>query len=185
MYLIIAERHYNKISHAEFHPNRSWNMKRRVGIHLRPEANMIITEMISTKASSINLCTELLYRFFIKMLQIILSLTVGHRRTDGRTDRHGLHISHSFLLRKKRLETYKNKTNKCIWKYVNLLRINRLSPCHCVNHKSHGLTWEWTRASAVRGRRLTAWATYVTISVTVVNRHGNVLKFLILTDMQY
>ena len=52
MYLIIAERHYSKISHAEFHPNRSWNVERRVGIHLRPEANMTITEPIFTKLKS-------------------------------------------------------------------------------------------------------------------------------------
>jgi hypothetical protein len=34
-----------------------------------------------------------------------------------------------------------------------------LSQCHFVHHKSHmDLTWERTRASVVRGRRLTAWA---------------------------
>jgi hypothetical protein len=34
-----------------------------------------------------------------------------------------------------------------------------LSQCHFVHHKSHmDLTWDRTRASVVRGRRLTAWA---------------------------
>jgi hypothetical protein len=34
-----------------------------------------------------------------------------------------------------------------------------LSQCHFVHHKSHlDLTWDRTRASMVRGRRLTAWA---------------------------
>jgi hypothetical protein len=34
-----------------------------------------------------------------------------------------------------------------------------LSQCHFVHHKSHmDLTWDRTRASAVRGRWLTAWA---------------------------
>jgi hypothetical protein len=34
-----------------------------------------------------------------------------------------------------------------------------LSQCHFVHHKSHmDVTWDRTRASVVRGRRLTAWA---------------------------
>jgi len=49
VHLITAERHYSKITHAEFHPNRSRTMERRVGIHLRPEANKTITEPIFTK----------------------------------------------------------------------------------------------------------------------------------------
>jgi hypothetical protein len=36
---------------------------------------------------------------------------------------------------------------------------NNLSQCHFVHHKSHmDLTWDRTRASVVRGRRLAAWA---------------------------
>jgi hypothetical protein len=33
-----------------------------------------------------------------------------------------------------------------------------LPQCHSVHHKSHVLTWHRTQATAVEGRRLTAWA---------------------------
>jgi hypothetical protein len=53
-----------------------------------------------------------------------------------------------------------------------------LSQCHFVHHKSHmDLTWDRTRASVVRGRRLTAWAmarSYSSVRTTLAYNDTNI-----------
>jgi hypothetical protein len=64
-----------------------------------------------------------------------------------------------------------------------------LSQCHFVHHKSHmDLAWDRTRASVVRGRRLTAWAmarpvhmAYYARELHIINIHKHCITWCALT----
>jgi hypothetical protein len=95
-----AERHHTYILHAEFPLNRPVYLEITIEIYLLPEAKYVL----HCAHSHYSYVRQLFHKEFHKNPdKLFKSLTLGHRRTDGRTER-GLHIRRSFLFPKESLK---------------------------------------------------------------------------------